>query len=104
MKEYKYKNVNIKLGTNQKDNHNLLTQYKNTDFIWLHSKNTSSGHCVILEVNPNKEVLEFAGLLIKNNCKEKNNPNCKIEYTKLSNLNIVGIGLVEPISSKCFKI
>ena len=103
MKEFKYNNVLIKLGTNQLENHTLLTlRLLHPDWIWLHAKNCSSGHAIICCADPSLDFIEFAAIQVKKGCKEKNNPNCKIEYTKLGNLELIPktIGQVLVNSSK----
>ena len=102
MKEFTFASKTIVLGTNQLENHNLLTREYPLDWMWLHAKNCSSGHAIICCADPTSELIEFAAIQVKKGCKEKNNPNCKIEYTKLGNLELVpkSIGQVLVLNSK----
>ena len=98
MKEFTYREKNIQeikilLGQNKLENHELLNQQKN--YWWFHAKYVPSGHAIVLSETLTPELIKFVAMQVKLNCKEKNNPNAKIEYTKLKNLKIVGIGIVE---------
>jgi predicted ribosome quality control (RQC) complex YloA/Tae2 family protein len=101
MKEFYMDGIRILLGTTQQENHELLiNNIDNPDWVWLHAKHVNSGHGIIQCISPNMTILKFAALQVKLGCKEKNNKYAKIEYTKLSNITIVGIGKVDVNSSK----
>lgn len=93
MKEFVYQDTKILLGQNKIENHNLITK-EDKKYWWFHAKWVPSGHAVVLAEKMTPELIKFAATQVKLGCKEKNNPNAKIEYTKLGNLEIVGVGTV----------
>jgi len=92
MKECNIASTRILLGENRLENSYLLSL--NKDFTWVHAKSISSGHAVIESINPTIEELNKAKEMVKKGCKGKKDPNFKVEYTKIINLEIVGIGEV----------
>lgn len=88
--------TNIKLGTNKKENWDMLKT--NKKYTWMHLNSFPSGYIIIEKENPDKEMLEIAGNFCKENTKYKNMKDIKICYTTVDNL-IKG----EKMGEVCFK-
>lgn len=81
-----YEGFTLYLGKNNKQNDYLIKKVSNPDDIWLHAKDTPSGHIIIKTENGRKPVtaavLEFAARLCKENSPMKNTAKASIIYTK----------------------
>ena len=74
----------IKLGTNKKENWDMLKTNKN--FIWMHLNSFPSGYIIIENENPDENILQQAGIFCKENTKYKNMRNIKVCYTTVGNV------------------
>ena len=84
MKTEEFNDIQIIIGQNAEENWNIINF--GCDFIWLHLNSFPSCHVIIQDNNPNKDVLNYAAQLCKNNTKFKNFKNLKICYTTCNNL------------------
>jgi predicted ribosome quality control (RQC) complex YloA/Tae2 family protein len=87
--ESENKKTTFRLGKNQTENDELITDADPNDW-WFHLDGHSSGHCIV-EINVGDSLLGedigFACDLIKSNCKLKNsNKKLKYVYTQIKNL------------------
>jgi predicted ribosome quality control (RQC) complex YloA/Tae2 family protein len=82
---HEIKNIKIKLGENAKENWNILKNV-NDNYWWLHLDAYPSGHIIIENENPPKEIIEEAMILCKNNTKYKNLKNLYFFMTQIKNL------------------
>lgn len=82
----KFKDFEIYLGKNNKQNDYLIRKLSSGEDIWLHSFNCPSSHVIIKTQNgkkkPDNEVLLYAAKLVKENSKMKNSTHAEIIYTK----------------------
>jgi predicted ribosome quality control (RQC) complex YloA/Tae2 family protein len=81
-------NIKYRLGKNALENFKLIDDAveSNDKYWWFHLNDYPSGHCVIYTENIEKSMLIFAGKLIKQYSKQKNNKKIKIVYTQVKNL------------------
>lgn len=84
MKTEFYNGTEIIIGQNAKENWNMIDF--NCDFIWLHLKAYPSCHVIIKDNNPDKDMLQFAAELCKENTRYRHLRNLKVSYTKCTNL------------------
>ena len=80
----------VKLGTNQKENQQIIDEAEPT-WVWFHADKFSSGHAVIETDSPTKQEIIQAALLVKERCKLKHYPKGKIIFCPVKNLKKTGI-------------
>ena len=76
----------IIIGGNVNENDRLLNQYGHTDYTWLHLKAYQSSHVVILNNNPEMDIIKIAAKACKDSTKFRNLKNLKVSYTKYNNV------------------
>jgi predicted ribosome quality control (RQC) complex YloA/Tae2 family protein len=81
-------NIKYKLGKNALENFKLIDDAveSNDNYWWFHIDGYPSGHCIIYSENVEKHMLIYAGSLVKENSKQKNNKKVKIIYTQIKNI------------------
>jgi predicted ribosome quality control (RQC) complex YloA/Tae2 family protein len=81
-------NILYKLGRNAKENFKLIDEatYINEDYWWCHLDNHPSGHCIIFTKDIERSMLIYAGRLIKEKSKKRNNKKVKIIYCQVKDL------------------
>lgn len=85
MKKLIHNNINMYLGTNARENHQMIDNADNNDW-WFHLDNYSSGHCIVTtDILTNDLILE-AGFFVKNNSKYKNNNKIKVIYLQIKDI------------------
>lgn len=84
MKIELFNGVELIIGQSAQENWNIINF--DSDFIWLHLKAYPSCHVIIKDNNPDKDMLQFAGELCKENTRYRNLRNLKVCYTKCNNL------------------
>lgn len=109
MKEYNHihddKEYKILVGTNDKENDELISKYNDTNYIWFHLKSFPSAHCIILDNTPSEEVITIASNICKNSTKYRNLKHVKVNYTQMSNINKANkLGSVTYISNRKVKV
>lgn len=77
-------NIVIKIGSNAKENWELVDSCEH--FTWLHLNSFPSCHVIIETINPSYEDIFIAAQLCKENTKYKNLRNLKVCYTTCGNL------------------
>lgn len=85
MKDIDIDGTNCKIGENAKENWYLLDNAKD-NFLFLHLSSFPSCYVIIEHDSPNKEIIEKAAILCKNNTKYKNLRDIKVDYTLCSNV------------------
>jgi hypothetical protein len=78
-------NITYRLGKNAIENFKLIDDADPDDW-WFHLDEHPSGHCIIDSNIINNQMKIFAGNLVKENSKLKNNKNVKIVFTQIKNL------------------
>jgi len=78
-------NITYRLGKNAIENFKLIDDADPDDW-WFHLDEHPSGHCIIDSNVINDKMKIFAGNLVKENSKLKNNKNVKIVFTQIKNL------------------
>ena len=81
-------NIKYRLGKNALENFKLIDDAVDTNdnYWWFHIDGYPSGHCVIYTENIEKHMLIYAGRLVKEYSKQKNNKKVKIVYTQIKNI------------------
>ena len=87
-------NITYKLGRNAQENFLLIDEalFINENYWWFHLDGIPSGHCIIFSEDINKEMIQYAGTLVKQYSKLKDNKDCKknkkakIVYTQIKNV------------------
>jgi predicted ribosome quality control (RQC) complex YloA/Tae2 family protein len=74
-----------RLGRNAKENFELIDEADQNDW-WFHLSDHPSGHCIIDSSTVDKSMIIFAGNLVKEHSKLKNQKNIKIIYTQIKNI------------------
>ena len=102
MLEFIQDNIKYRLGKNAIENFKLIDDAVelNDNYWWFHLDEYPSGHCVIYTEDIEKHMLIYAGILVKENSKQKNNKKVKIIYTQLKNIRktkIIGQVIVKNI-------
>jgi predicted ribosome quality control (RQC) complex YloA/Tae2 family protein len=80
--------IKYKLGRNAKENFELIDEANdiNDNYWWFHTYDTSSGHCIVCSENIDKQMILFAGSLVKRYSKLKDDKKVKIIYTQIKNI------------------
>lgn len=80
--------IKYKLGKNAVENFMLIdeAEYNNDNYWWFHIDDHPSGHCIIETESIDKNMVLFAGDLVKKNSKLKNHKKIKIIYTQIKNI------------------
>ena len=98
MKSYEFKNIKFIIGTNAKENWEILDNMKNLneDYLWFHLNSFPSPYVImnctknemekIYNKNQIKDILEFGAKLCKENSKYKFLNDLKILYMPLKKL------------------
>jgi len=81
-------NIKYRLGKNAIENFKLIDDAieLNDNYWWFHIDDYPSGHCLIYTENIEKYMLLYAGKLVKENSKQRNNKKVKIVYTQIKNI------------------
>lgn len=86
VQEINHNGWRIYIGKNAKQNDYLLSKIARGEDFWFHALNAPSCHLILKQTNdkkaPDKEILEFCALLVKENSKYKNSGKSSIIYTK----------------------
>ena len=81
-----FKDFEIYLGKNNKQNDYIIKKLSSPEDIWFHAYNFPSSHCVLKTQNgrikPTNEVMLFCANLVKKNSPMKNLNKAEIIYTK----------------------
>ena len=77
--------IKYKLGRNAQENFEIIDEAKkiNTNYWWFHIENSPSGHCIVYTEQLDKAIIQYAGNLVKQYSKLKNQKNVSIIYTQL---------------------
>ncbi len=80
--------IKFKLGRNAKENFQLIDEATiiNDNYWWFHLEDHQSGHCIVHTENIEKSIIVFAGNLVKQYSKLKNEKKVKIIYTQIKNV------------------
>ncbi len=80
--------IKFKLGRNAKENFQLIDEAMiiNDNYWWFHLEDHQSGHCVVHTETINNSIAQFAGNLVKQYSKLKNEKKVKIIYTQIKNV------------------
>ena len=85
MKSIKINDINLILGQNSKENHNIIDNADSNDW-WFHLDDYPSGHCIIETSELTNELIINAANLVKENSKLKNNKKLKVVYLQVKNI------------------
>jgi predicted ribosome quality control (RQC) complex YloA/Tae2 family protein len=85
MKMFNFNNINIVLGTNAKENFQLIDDANPNDW-WFHLDDYPSGHCIVKHDVLDREIIEYAGRKVKENSKLKNEMKVVVIYTQIKNI------------------
>lgn len=78
-------NITYRLGKNANENFKLIDDADPEDW-WFHLDDSPSGHCVIDSSILDIQMKVFAGNLVKEHSKLKNDKKVKIVFTQIKNL------------------
>lgn len=80
--------IKFKLGRNAKENFQLIDEATiiNDNYWWFHLEDHQSGHCIVHTEHIDKQMILFAGNLVKQYSKLKNEKKVKIIYTQIKNV------------------
>jgi len=78
-------NITFRLGRNATENFQLIDDADKDDW-WFHLDGHPSGHVVVDSSILDEKIKVFAGQLVKDNSKMKNNKNIKIVFTQIKNI------------------
>ena len=86
MKEVYIQNIKALIGSNAKENWNIL-DLSSPEYVFFHLAAFPSCYLILeSEGIPDNEILKEASLNCKNNTKYRNVPNVKVDYTLCSNV------------------
>ncbi len=88
MKQIIDNNILYCVGEDAADNHKMFDLYRkeNNKYWWFHLSEHSSPHVIACTENINREIIVFAGNLVKQNSKYNHIDNISIDYTMLRNI------------------
>jgi len=78
-------NITYRLGRNATENFEIINDADPEDW-WFHLDDSPSGHCVIDSSILNIQMKVFAGNLVKEHSKLKNNKKVKVIFTQIKNI------------------
>ena len=85
MPTYQIDNITYRLGKNAIENFKLIDDADPEDW-WFHLDGFPSGHCVIDSSVLTVQMKIYAGTLVKDYSKQRNNKNVKIVFTQIKNV------------------
>lgn len=77
--------INYRLGTNAKENHQLIDEADDEDW-WFHLESEPSGHCIVERIEIDNSDVIFASQIVKDNSSRKNKKSAPIIYTQIKNI------------------
>lgn len=98
--------IKYKLGRNAEENFEIIDEAKkiNSNYWWFHIENSPSGHCIVYTEQLDKAIIQYAGSLVKEYSKLKNQKNVSIIYTQLKFVKKTKIIGEVTLSKKTMKI
>lgn len=88
MLEILEKEIKYKLGKNARENFELIDEamYLEPEYWWFHISEHPSGHCLVHSKTITKEMILYAGNMVKSNSKLRDQKKVKIMYTQVKNI------------------
>uniref|UniRef100_A0A6C0J6J5 NFACT RNA-binding domain-containing protein n=1 Tax=viral metagenome TaxID=1070528 RepID=A0A6C0J6J5_9ZZZZ len=77
--------VTLRLGQNAKENHSLIDDADPNDW-WFHLDDLPSGHCIVEKLELNKNIINQAAVLVKENTKYKTLQKVKVTYLQIKHI------------------
>ena len=99
-----FKNYELRLGKNQKENDTLITEGSDNDY-WVHISEYPSGHCIIVNEKNEKiprNILKRACCLVKQHSKYSSSKNIVFDITQIKYIEKTNV-LGEVVISKFLK-
>ncbi len=99
-----FKNYELRLGKNKKENDELITEGTDNDY-WVHISEYPSGHCIIVNERDEKipiNILKRACCLVKQHSKYSSSKNIEFDITQIKYIKKTDV-LGEVLVSKFLK-
>jgi len=101
-----FENNLIRIGENQEENDQIITEAKQTD-LWFHLHNMSSCHLILScskKYPATKQMIYYCAVLVKDNTKFKNLSKVSVNYTEIRNVKKTDIKGKVILKDKIIKI